>query len=440
MRVIHLLRKYDSTEWGGTEIAVRQLFDGLRQHGVTPVMYCPYVNGHRARTAPSASEGPNARAVSPRQAASESRNGITGDLKRFKAFMPVWGISRQEKQQLIALGGNLMSFDLLPALWREPDVALVHTHTLGRLGGIACAVARGRGLPFVVSIHGGLLDLPPALKTAFNAPAHSGFEWGRIFGLLLQSRRLIHHADAVFACNLREVELLRRRYPGKRIEVQPHGIHLDPYRQNHRAAAREAFPQIRQRAVLLCAGRIDPVKNQAWLITQAPELFRNHPDALLVLVGPCTDEAYGQSLARQIRELGLSHRVLSTGGLPPGDPRLIGLFQEARAVLLPSISETFGLVLLEAWAAGTTVISSRTSGASALIRDGENGWLFDLSEPSAFHRAIKETLSNPALCARLAESGRQLVNREYGSNSVAGKVRQRYLELIEAKHALRHSA
>jgi starch synthase len=440
VRVIHLLRKYDSAEWGGTEIAVQRLFDGLRQHGVTPVMYCPYVIGRGPGTALAANKGPNSRAANPRRAAVEPPNGITGELKRFKAFVPVWGISPQEKRQLIALGGNLMSFGLLPALWREPDVALVHTHTLGRLGGIACAVARGRGLPFVVSIHGGLLDLPPALKTAFNAPSHRGFDWGRIFGLMLQSRRLLHHADAVFACNLSEVELLRKQYPGKRIELQPHGIHMGLYQQNHRAAACEAFPQIRQRAVLLCAGRIDPVKNQAWLLAQAPELFRNHPEALLVLAGPCTNEAYGQSLERQIRDLGLSQHVLVTGGLPPGDPRLIGLFQQARTVLLPSISETFGLVLLEAWAAGTTVISSRTSGASALIRDGDNGWLFDLSEPGAFHRAVRETLLNPGLCARLAESGRRLVNRQYDGNSVAGRVTQRYQELIDSKHALRHSA
>ena len=331
------------------------------------------------------------------------------------------------------------SFGLLPALWRERDVALIHTHTLGRLGGIASAVARGRSLPLVVSIHGGLLDLPPALKTTLNAPAHGGFDWGKIFGLLLQSRRLIHHADAVFTCNPREAELLRNDYPGKRIEIQPHGVPLGPYQQNHRAAALEAFPQIRDRDVLLCVGRIDPVKNQAWLINQAPEILRNHPDALLVLVGACTNEAYGQSLERQARELGISHRVLITGGLPSGDPRLIGLFQAARALLLPSVSETFGVVLLEAWAAGTTVISSRTSGASALVRDGENGWLFDLSDPGAFHRAVGQTLLDSGLRARLAESGRQLVNREYDVTSVGRRVKQIYQELIEEKHALRHS-
>lgn len=420
MRVIHLLRKYNPAEWGGTETAVQRLFEGLRQHGVTPVMYCPQVNGNG-------------------HAASESHHGNNGDIKRFKICVPTWGISRQEKRQYISVGGNLMSFDLLPAMWREPDVALVHTHTLGRLGGIASAVARGRRLPFVVSIHGGLLDVSPALKTTFDESSHSGFEWGKIFGLLLQSRRLIEHADAVLTCNLTEAELLRKKHPGKRIEIQPHGIPVEMYQPDHRAAAREAYPQIRERDVLLSVGRLDPVKNQAWLIEQAPEIFRNHPKALLVLAGACTNETYGQSIERQVRDLGISDRVLITGGLPQGDPRLIGLIQESRAVLLPSISETFGLVLLEAWAAGTTVISSRTSGASALIRDGENGWLFDLSDPRAFHQAVSHVLLNPGLRARLAESGRRLATSEYDVRSVAGKVKQLYHELIEAKHALRHS-
>ena len=440
MRVIQLLRKYDPSEWGGTETAVQRLCDGLRQQGVLSLMYCPYVNGNGARTSESAHQHQNVRASNDRLLHAEALNGSNDGIKRFNAWLPAWGISRQERRRLISVGGNLMSFDLLPALRREPDIALVHTHTLGRLGGIASAVARRRRLPFVVSIHGGLLDLPQATQATFRAPAHSGFDWGKIFGWMLQSRRLIHHADAVLTCNLTEAELLRTKHPDKRIEVQPHGIPIGTYQQDHRSTAREAYPQICDREVLLCIGRIDPVKNQSWLIQQAQEIFRNHPKTLLVLAGACTNEAYGQTLNRTICDLGIANRVLMTGGLPPGDARLIGLIQESRTVVLPSISETFGLVLLEAWASGTTAISSRTSGASALIRDGENGWLFDLSDPRAFHQAVNQTLLNPDLRTRLAESGRQLVNREYDLTSVAGRVKRLYSELIEERHALRHSA
>jgi len=132
--------------------------------------------------------------------------------------------------------------------------------------------------------------------------------------------------------------------------------------------------------------------------------FSESSPSALVLAGACTTEAYGRDLERQIRDLGIGNRVLITA-VAAGDPRLIGLIQESRVVLLPSISENVRPGSARSLAAGTTVISSRTSGASALIRDGDNGWLFDFSDPRAFHQAISQTLLNPGLRARLAESG-----------------------------------
>jgi glycosyltransferase involved in cell wall biosynthesis len=361
-------------------------------------------------------------------------------VRRYRAFVPIWGLSRRQKLQHIAVGGNLMSFDLFRSLWKEPDVSVIHTHTLGRLGGIASAVARRRKLPLVVTIHGGLLDLPRSMKNEFENTARHGWEWGKIFGLILRSRELLHHADAVLTCNATEAALLRQQNPRLNVRVQPHGVPLALYQSDHRPAAAEAFPQIRGRTVLLCVGRIDPVKNQGWLVAQAPELLRRHGKALLILAGGCTDEFYGQVLQRQIQDLGLGDHVLLTGGLPSGDPRLIGLYQTARAVILPSISETFGLVLLEAWAAGSTVIASRTSGASDLIQHGENGWLFDLATPGAFHDAVALTLSCSTLATRVATAGHKLVADEYDVAPVARNLKQLYETLIEAKHALRHSA
>src|SRR5437762_2988778 len=90
-------------------------------------------------------------------------------------------------------------------------------------------------------------------------------------------------------------------------------------------------------------------------------------------------------------------RLCGKRSFRPNDPRLIGLMQEARVLLLPSLSETFGLVILEAWTAGTMVLSSRTSGASALIEHGRNGWLFDLEKPEMFHEALERTLAEPAV-------------------------------------------
>src|SRR5439155_12443044 len=133
MRIIHLLRKYNPAQWGGTETAVQRLLDGLREHEVTSVVYCPQVENKPV-------EDPLL------------KSGY--EVQRFNAFLPVLGISRQRKQQLVSIGGNLMSFDLISSLWREGNVSVVHTHTLGRIGGIARTIAKQRHLPFVVSIHG----------------------------------------------------------------------------------------------------------------------------------------------------------------------------------------------------------------------------------------------------------------------------------------------
>lgn len=420
MRVVHLLRKYNPAEWGGTETAIRQLCEGLRFHGVDSVVYCPQAaaNGHGADPL--------------------VESGCV--VKRFKTCVPVWGLPPERRRQMIAVGGNLMSFDLPGALWGDSEASLVHTHALGRLGGIGLTVARARNIPFVVTVHGGVYDLPEEVRRGFHEPDARGVEWGKLFGLVLRARQVLTQADAILTCNPREAELIRERHPDRHVVVQPHGVPARLYQQDHRAAARREFPWVADRPMLVSVGRIDPVKNQAWLVDQMPELLRRHPRALLVLAGPCTDEAYGGALNRQIERLGLGEAVRLTGKLPPGDPRLIGLMQEARAVLLPSVSETFGLVILEAWAAGTAVISSRTSGATALVDPGRNGWLFDLARPEGFQSAVTELLENPGQRERSISAGRERVVADYDATVLSARMKRLYEHLIEEKHALRHSA
>lgn len=411
MRVAHLLRKLDPAEWSGTEMAIQRLFLGLRAHAVDPVVYCPKL------------EQPDL---------GDPLESSGFEVQRFKAFVPVWGLSRQRRRQLVSVGGNLMSFDLLPSLWRERNLSIIHAHTLGRIGGIALTVAKQRHVPFVVTIHGGVLDLPEKIKQSFNAPMDGGWEWGRLFGVLFQSHRLFCDADAILTCNAKEAALLQKQLPGKRVTVQPHGVPLEIYQAEQRAAAAAAFPQIQGREVLLCLGRIDPIKNQSWLLEQAPWIFEHYPRALLVLAGPCTDEAYGKRIRNSIRQAGLEDRVILTGGLPPNDPRVVGLFQSAAAVIVPSLSETFGLVILEAWAAGAPVLSAKASGPSALVESGHNGWLFDVEAPESFRRALSQTLDQPKLAKEMARRG-GLVSERYSVNTLAGRLKKLYEELIEVK-------
>lgn len=426
MHIVHILRKYNPSEWGGTETALRQLCNGLRHHGMGSVVYCPEyeTNGNGHHAAPAADPLVDAGCV----------------VKRFKTCVPIWGIPPERRRQMIAVGGNLMSFDLLGSLWSDREMLVVHSHALGRLGGIGMTVARKKNVPFVVTIHGGVYDLPETMRREFSEGGGAGWEWGKVFGLILRARRVLLDADAIVTCNPREAELIREHHPDRRVMVQPHGVPSGIYQHDHRAVARETFPWMAGREVLLSVGRIDPVKNQLWLVEHMTEVIRRHPRALLVLAGPCTDEAYGEKLNRRIIQLGLGNHVRLTGKLPPGDPRLIGLMQEAKAVMLPSISETFGLVILEAWAAGTAVISSRTSGARALVEHGGNGWLFDLDRPEEFHVAIDQVLGNPDWRSRSIAAGNQRVVTEYDSTVLSARMKSLYENLIDEKNALRYSA
>jgi starch synthase len=412
MRVAHILRKYNPAEWGGTETAVKDLLDGLKQLDVLGDVYCPKLK-----------QPPH------RDPLAEAGHGI----ERYHAFTPVWNLSEEQRARLIAIGGNLMSLDLLVSLYAARGLSLVHTHALNRIGGIALTAARLRRVPLVVTIHGGVLDLPKCVQQTLSAPLEGGFEWGKIFGVLLRSRKVLQNADAIVTCNPREAALQREKYPRQRVVVQPHGVPIAKYREDFRARSLDAFPALGHRRIILVAGRIDPVKNQGWVLVQMPRILQRHPDALLVLAGPCTDELYGKALRKEVRRLGIENHVWFTGGLPPGDPRLIGLMQSAATVIVPSLSETFGLIILEAWAAGAPVLSTPNSGALSLVRPGENGAMFTLEDVADFHRQLNDVLNHPERARELAQRGHQLAAAEYDTQVLAGRMKRLYEELIREK-------
>lgn len=411
IRAGHVLRKYNPLEWGGTETAVKELLDGLKAGGVENTVYCP-----RLETAAT---------VDPL-----AESGHT--VRRFRAVLPVWGISPEQRRQLIAVGGNLLSAQLFSQLMRQPELSVIHAHSVNRLGATAFRAARLRGLPTVLTIHGGILDLPAAAKRMLAAPLKGGFDWGRLVAAALGLRHVIPKADAILTANPREAELLERKYPRLRIVRQPLGVNAALFASDHRDVALQAFPQLAGREVLLCVARIDPVKNQAFLVQELGAIVRRHPRALLVLAGASLDEAYDAAIRREIERQGLQKSVLFTGNLPPKDPRLIGLYQTARVLLLPSTSETFGLVILEAWASGCAVIASRTTGASALI-GGDNGWLFDLDAPAGFHEAVEGALSDPQSATARAAAGKRLAREQFDNYVLADRVKRLYEELVGSR-------
>lgn len=414
MRVAHVLRKYDPREWGGTETAMRHLLCALRAEHVDSLVYAPNLD-------------------TPIDANQDLLRQDGFEVQRFRAFLPLLGASNIDKQTLLAVGGNIVSFDAPLRLWREKPLDLIHTHALNRLGSIARLVARSRRIPFVVTIHGGYLDLPGAVAERLAAAARCGIDYGKLFSLILRTRRLIGDADAVITVNRREADLLRAKFPALRIEYIPHGVPIARYARDHRGAAVHFLPAIHGRTVILLVGRIDSVKNQAFLVDCWPDIQHRWANAVLVLVGSATDTEYLRHVQNRIRTLGLERSIFLTGPLAPEDPRLIGLFQYARVFVLPSLSETFGLVLLEAWAAGCPVIASATSGAKQLVREGENGFLFEPGNVAAFLQALECLFDDDERRRVLGCTGQTMVRAHFDMTVIARRVHDLYAELCTSK-------
>ena len=407
MHISHILRKYEPTQWGGTETAVLRLIQGLQTHGISSAVHAPH----------GATLGDN-----------DPMRDMGVKVSRYHAFTPVWGISERQREELVSWGGNLFSFDLFTQLLQSP-ADVIHSHALNRIAGIGLRVARWKKIPHVVTLHGGALDIPAEVNEQLTAPLKGGFEWGKALGALVQSRRVLELTDAIFTCNPREAQLLQQKYPHQRIIVQPHSVPATQYAVDHRSAALKAFPQIAGRDLIVKVARLDPAKNLPWLVRQLPEIKRRHPKAMLVLIGAGTTQHVVEELHREIERLGLQNDVLLTGGLASGSPELIGLIQQARVFALSSTAEPFGIVILEAWAAGTPVISSRTSGPLDLIAHGRTGLLYDLETSSTFHQAIDVVFNDPNLHRHLREQARAHVLAEYDVPSIAARVARVYEDL-----------
>jgi D-inositol-3-phosphate glycosyltransferase len=161
------------------------------------------------------------------------------------------------------------------------------------------------------------------------------------------------------------------------------------------------------RPVIVVAARIQPLKDQELAIRAFAEVHALRGwDPVLVLAGAETpgDEEYGRMLRSLAVSLGVSDDVRFVGALSRDD--LADLFAMASLTLVPSHSETFGLVALESAASGTPVIGYRGGGLVEAIAEGASGVLVDSRDPGEWASVIALLLSDPVQLERLQFSAR----------------------------------
>ncbi len=408
MKIIQVPRRFVATEWGGTETTILQTSRALRAQGHEVEIFTSLALSDRRR---------------------EDIQGVP--VRRFTYTYPFLGLSAQDREDMDKKGGNLLSLSLLRALALESGVEVLHAHTGKRVGGVVRTAARLRGIPYLVTLHGGFFEVPKGEMDQMLAPIENRFEWGRAFGALLGSRRVLEDAAVLLCVGGDEYEAARQRLPNQRVELLPNGVDSAFFAQGDGAAFRAAHEIPDDRRILLCVSRIDYQKNQIGLIEAMAEVSSRVPAAHLVLLGPVTVAAYHQRLLDKLVELGLQQQVTLIPGMSADDPLLRGAFHAAEVFCLPSLHEPFGIVVLEAWAAGLPVVVSRVGGIPSFTSDSVDVLHAEPEDPQHLATRLLELLEHPNLAARLAAAGRIKAHRDYDWSIISERLLNLYEDVAQ---------
>jgi glycosyltransferase involved in cell wall biosynthesis len=415
--IVHVPRRFVAEEWGGTETVILEISRQQQRGGAAPV-------------------------VMTSMALARRRNELIGGVpvKRHPYCYPFFGLSAADRAAMDKKGGNLLSLSLFYALCREPKVRLFHAHALKRVGGEVRTAARLRKKPFVVSLHGGVFDVPAAELGAMLKPIENKTEWGKPFGALFGSRRVLTDADYVICVGQSEMERAKRLLPHDRIAYLPNGVDCAKFATGDGAAFRARHGIPADAFLVLNISRIDAQKNQVLLLQAFARFRQQEPRAFLVLIGPETQPGYAAKLRVLVTTHGMERQVKILPGMRNDQPELVQAFHAANVFVLPSMHEPFGIVVLEAWSAGRAVIASRVGGLQALVRQGETGLFLDPNAPTAasdLAAQLARLAGNPALCQALGEAGRREARAHYDWTQIGQQLETLYQRAEEnrARHA-----
>ena len=212
----------------------------------------------------------------------------------------------------------------------------------------------------MISLHGGGANVPVAEAKSLRAPTRGRIPWGKLVDHALGwTRRVPEDFGGIVCVGEDEYDKYRARHP--HAMFLPNGVDTGLF-ANLPKAENSAVGRRPPVLNLLCVARIDRQKDQLALV----DALARHPDATLRLVGPVTQPDYRDELERRAKELGVADRVSFSGALRPGSAELLAEYAAADAFALASRHEPFGIVVLEAWAAGLPVVASDGGGLGRL--------------------------------------------------------------------------
>ena len=255
----------------------------------------------------------------------------------------------------------------------QPDV--IHAHHPMLLGDTGLRIAAGRDLPVVFTHH-----------TMYEHYAHYFSDDSAVerFAARLATE-FANLCDHVIAPSQSVAEVIRERGVETPVTVIPTGIDVGSFTRSRGAATRRRLKIPREAFVVGYVGRLAPEKNLAFLIPALTDFLRSHQDAHALFVG---DGSSRDDVLQAGRDAGLEGRWHSTGALTGKE--LTDAYAALNVFAFASQSETQGMVLAEAMAAGVPVVAIDASGVREIVDDQANGRVIEHEDRQAFIAAIEE--------------------------------------------------
>ena len=277
------------------------------------------------------------------------------------------------------------------------DYDVIHSHHWFS-GMAALPLAKGRGIPHVQSFHSIAAD-PSTPLSAGERPESPGRMRGEAW--------LARESDALVAISNAEADTIETRLGGspERIFVVSPGVDALLFHPAPGIRTAEAGP-----GYAIVAARLQPLKG----LDLAVEAIAAVPAALrpeLIIAGDASGDfdGYIDGLRELADRNGIADTVRFLG--PQSRADLAALFRDARVVLIPSHSETFGLVALEAAASGVPVVASASGGLREAVLDGDTGIVLGSRDPQDWGAALTTLLGDPDLARRLSVHARARAER-----------------------------
>ena len=310
----------------------------------------------------------------------------------------------------------------------EQPYDLVHTH-YWLSGWVGRSAKEIWGVPLVASFH-----TLGKVKNYSLARGESPEPGARLSG----EERVISEADRIVAATPSEAAQLVGLYradPG-RIRVVPPGVDHDLFTPRPRDEARARLHLTGVR-LLLFVGRLQAHKGPDVAIRALAEALARDPeetrDVVLAVVGGPSGTGHGAEVAHLMdlaSALGVGDRVM----LFPPQPqaRLADFYAAADVVHVPSRSESFGLVALEAQACGTPVVATAVGGLRYVVQDGATGFLVEGHDPGDHAERILAVLGDPPAAVRMGRAAAERSLR-FSWDATASEMLSVYRELLDGR-------